>query len=277
MRALITGASGQLGSDLRRLIPDAVWRSRAALDVTDLRAVRAAVKLTGCDLVFNCAAYNAVDRAETEVGLATAINATGAGNLARACAEAGAALVHFSTNFVFDGSAAQPYTEADRPNPLGAYGLSKLRGEEQVLKWLPHALVIRSSGLFGSAGSAVKGGSFPERILARGRLGEPIAVVNDQFLNPTFTADLAEAAVQLARAEETGLFHVVAAGCCSFHELAVETLRLAGVDAPVKTIASSDLKVAARRPANGCLASVRVRPLRPWQDGLQDYLDLAAH
>jgi len=275
VRALITGASGQLGSDLRRLIPDAVSRSHAALDITDLRAVRAAVKLSGCDLVFNCAAYNAVDKAEADSGLATAVNATGAGNLARACAEAGAALVQFSTNFVFDGSAADAYTEADRPNPVNVYGRSKLQGEQQVLKWLPQALFIRSSGLFGSSGSAIKGGSFPERILAKARLGESIAVVNDQFLNPTFTGDLAEAAVQLAQAEATGLFHVVADGCCSFHELAVETLRLAGVEAPVRAIGSSDLKPAAPRPANGCLASVRVRPLRPWRQGLQDYLDLA--
>jgi len=274
VRALITGASGQLGSDLRRLIPDAVSRSHAALDVTDLQAVRDAVKNAGCDHVFNCAAYNAVDKAEAEMGLATAVNATGAGNLARACAEAGAVLVHFSTNFVFDGTADHPYTESDRPSPLSAYGRSKLQGEQQVLKWLPDALVIRSSGLFGQAGFAVKGGNFPERILARARQGQELSVVGDQFLNPTFTGDLAEASLQLTQEETSGIVHVVAEGCCSFHELAVETLRLAGVEAEVKPIRSSDLAAPASRPRNGCLASIRVRPLRPWREGLRGYLEL---
>lgn len=272
MRALITGASGQLGSDLRRLLPDAVWRSRAALDITDLGAVREVVKRAGCEVVFNCAAYNAVDRAEAESGLAIAVNATGAGNVARACAEAGARLVHYSTNFVFDGSSERAYTEEDAARPLSAYGRSKLEGERLALRWAPEALVIRSSGLFGLGGSAVKGGSFPDRILARARSGEPLAVVADQWLNPTYTADLAEASLRLVEEGTSGVVHLVAEGCCSFHELAVETLRLGGVEAPVRAISSGELTAAAARPRNGCLASVRVGPLRPWQEGLAAYL-----
>src|SRR5262252_11045867 len=151
MRALITGAGGQLGVDFQRLLPEADAMDRRRLSITDREAVLGAVR--GHDLVINCAAYNAVDAAEADPAPAIAVNADGPANLASACVQVGARLVHYSTNFVFDGSAAQPYTEADDPGPLGAYARSKLDGERSVLQALPSALVIRSAGLFGATGS----------------------------------------------------------------------------------------------------------------------------
>ena len=130
--------------------------------------------------------------------------------------------------------------------------------------------MVRSSGLFGVRGSAVKGGSFPERIIARARAGEPIRVVSDQRLNPTFTGHLARATLGYVEAGLTGVVHAVAEGCCSFSDLAREALRLAAIDAEVHEITTAELKAPAPRPLNGCLRSVRVEPLPPWRDGLAE-------
>jgi dTDP-4-dehydrorhamnose reductase len=266
VRFLVTGAGGQLGSDLLDLVPGAVGLTRAQLSVGDRDAVRDAVD--GFDMVLNCAADNAVDAAEAAPERAFAVNAEGAGNVAWACREAGARLVHFSTNFVFDGSGTRPFTEEDPPRPLGAYGRSKLEGERLVRDIMPDALVVRSSGLFGWRGSAVKGGSFPERILRRAEAAEPVRVVDDQLLNPTYTADLAAGVLELVGQDVRGGVHLVAGGCCSYLELAAEAIRLAGLPVAVVPISSATLDAAASRPANGCLSSVRVPSLRHWQDGL---------
>jgi dTDP-4-dehydrorhamnose reductase len=266
VRFLVTGAGGQLGSDLLDRLPAAIGLTRAQLSVADRDAVREAV--SGFDVVLNCAADNAVDAAEAAPERAFAVNAEGPGNVAWACREAGARLVHFSTNFVFDGSGSEPFTEEDEPRPLGAYGRSKLEGERRVREQMPEALVVRSSGLFGWRGSAVKGGSFPERILKRARAGEPVRVVDDQLLNPTYTADLAAGVLDLVRQDVRGVVHLVAGGCCSYREMAVEAVRLAGVSVPVEAISSATLDAAAPRPANGCLSSVRAPSLRHWRAGL---------
>lgn len=268
-RYLITGGRGQLGRELARLLPGAHAPGRAELSVTDLDPLREAIARTGATTVFNCAAYNAVDRAEQEPDVAMKVNAFGAGTLARACRLEKSRLIHFSTNYVFDGVAPAPYTEADEPRPTSAYARSKREGEIQVLHELPDALVIRSSGLFGRGGSAVKGGSFPDRLLARAEAGHPLAVVADQRLNPTYTGHLAEASIAAAAAGLSGLLHLVADGCCSFHEFASEILRLAGVTAPLAAIATSP--EGAARPRNGCLASIHTAPLPGWREGLAAY------
>jgi dTDP-4-dehydrorhamnose reductase len=266
MRVLITGAAGQLGTDLRRLLPDADAPDRHRLSITDRDALLAAVR--GHDVVLNCAAHNGVDAAESDPAPVIAVNAEGAANVARACRRRGARLVHFSTNYVFDGAAPAPYVERDRPSPLGAYARSKLEGERLVLEALPSALVVRSSGLFGVTGAAVKGGSFPARILARAAAGQPLRVVADQRLNPTYTADLARGALELLDRGLEGVVHLVAAGCCSYWELAVEALRLAGLAPSVAPVTTAELGAAAPRPPNGCLASERVSPLPDWRTGL---------
>jgi len=266
VRVLITGAAGQLGSDLRLLLPDADAADRRRLSVTDRAAVEAAVR--GHDLVLNCAAYNAVDAAESDPAAAFAVNAEGPGILAVACRKAGIRLVHFSTNFVFGGEGDRPFVEADEARPLSVYARSKLEGERRVLEELPDALVVRSSGLFGTAGSAVKGGSFPERIVARARDGQPLRVVDDQRLNPTYTGDLARATLDLVEEGLAGIVHLVAAGCCSFWDLATEALRLAGIQAEVARLRTAELAAPAPRPLNGCLASARVPALRHWREGL---------
>ncbi len=196
------------------------------------------------------------------------MNAQGAANVARACREAGAKLVHYSTNFVFDGISAEPYSELDVPEPTSVYGRSKREGEMRVLDELPEALVIRSAGLFGHQGSAIKGGSFPDRIVARAREGQPLRVVDDQFLNPTYTGHLATASIGALEAGVTGVVHLVAEGCCSFHEFATEVLAIAGILASIARVKTESAAGIADRPRNGCLRSVRRPALPSWQEGL---------
>jgi dTDP-4-dehydrorhamnose reductase len=269
VNAIVFGAGGQLGSELSRLIGEGSGVTHADASVTDPRAIDVLLSSRRPALLFNCAAYNAVDRAETERDLAYAVNSEGAANAARACARHGIRLVHFSTNFVFDGELERPYVESDRPAPLSIYASSKLEGEQRVLELLPGALVIRASALFGDTGSAIKGGSFPERILSRARGGEPLRVVSDQKVNPTYTGDLAPAAIKIAESGLEGVVHVVAEGCAGWDEFARAVLDEFQVQAEVSTASSAELGSPAARPLNGCLASTRVDALRPWREGVR--------
>jgi dTDP-4-dehydrorhamnose reductase len=155
--------------------------------------------------------------------------------------------------------------------PLGAYARSKADGERRVLAEHPAALVIRTAALFGGTGSRAKGGSFPGRIVRAAREGKALAVVADQKVNPTYTPDLAEASIELAASGMVGLVHVVAEGCCGWDEFARAVLSECGVDWPVESVSTSASAGIARRPPNGCLASERVQPLRPWGEALRDW------
>jgi len=267
VKALVLGAAGQLGSELVRLLGDDAAVTHRQVSITDAPAVDALVAARRPDVVFNCAAYNAVDRAEAEVGLAREVNSTGPFNVATSCARHGSRLVHFSTNFVFDGRLDRPYVESDAPSPLGAYARSKLDGENRVFEAMPTALVIRTAGVFGGAG----GQSFPEKILQRARQGGRLRVVADQFVNPTFTGDLAPAALRLAGEGLEGLVHVVGAGCCAWDEYARAVLAELGLGAEVEPVSTGDFAAPAPRPLNGCLASTRVEPLRSWRQALPDW------
>jgi dTDP-4-dehydrorhamnose reductase len=267
----VLGAGGQLGRELSRLLGEDSGVLHDQVSIADPKAIEGLLAERRPSLVFNCAAYNAVDRAETERDLAFAVNSEGPANVARSCARHGIRLVHFSTNFVFEGALDRPYVESDPTAPLSVYGASKLEGEQRVLELLPGALVIRTSALYGDTGSAIKGGSFPERILSRARAGEALRVVADQKVNPTYTADLAPVAIQLAESGAGGTFHVVAAGCAGWDEFARAVLEESHVAAEVESVSSRDVRSAARRPLNGCLASDRTEGLRGWREGLRDW------
>jgi dTDP-4-dehydrorhamnose reductase len=271
LRAIVLGAGGQLGSDLARLLGPESGFAHDQVSVTDPDAIDALLSSLRPGVVFNCAAYNAVDRAETERDQAFAVNAEGPANLARACARHRIRLVHFSTNFVFDGRLDRPYVESDAPSPQSVYAASKLAGEQRVLEVLPQALLIRTSALYGDRGSAIKGGSFPERILSRARDGQSLRVVSDQEVNPTYTADLAPVALELAESQVEGLVHLVAEGCAGWDEFARAALSESHLDVGVESVSSSEFAAAAPRPRNGCLASDRVTPMRPWREALHDW------
>jgi dTDP-4-dehydrorhamnose reductase len=277
VRALVTGASGQLGRELvARLGDELAWAGgREALDVTDERAVAELVARTAPDVVFNASAWNRVDAAESEPERAFAANALAPRALALAARGAGALLVHVSTDYVFDGAATRPYREDDPAKPLSVYGASKLAGERHVLDSGVEALVVRTSGVLGRSGSAQKGGSFVDRVLAQARAGKPLRVVADQVFAPTVAGDLADALLALVRARARGLLHVTNQGSCSWHELATLALAAAGLALPVEKIAAADLALPARRPAYSVLDTSRCRglglpPLRDFRQALAE-------
>jgi len=279
MRVAVTGAAGQLGRALVELLgPRAVWSGgRDELDVRDPAAIALVLDRVRPDVVINAAAFNDVDGAEADPAPAMAVNAVGAGHLARECRQRGALLVHVSSDYVFDGAKGEPYREDDCPRPLNAYGVSKLAGCLLVADAAGPHLVVRTSGVFGAGGNRVKGGSFVERILARARSGQPLRVVNDQMSSPTYAPDLAAALVTLVERGARGLLHVTNSGACSPYDLAAAALEIAGIHARIEPIRTADLGAPARRPAysvldNGRAHAVGLAPLRSWRDALAEFL-----
>jgi len=227
-------------------------------------------------VVVNATAYNKVDRAEAEPDEAMAVNQAGPRHLAAAAAEAGALLVHVSTNYVFDGVVRRPYTEDDAVRPLSVYGRSKRAGEIAVMSAGGPNLIVRTSALFGQGGNQARG-NFVDRILEGARSGVPLRVVNDQEISTTYAPDLAAALVALVEADCRGIFHVVNEGSCTWHALAVEALRQAGLSARVEALTSEELAAPARRPRYSVLSTERYRsrglpPLREWRAALAEHL-----
>jgi dTDP-4-dehydrorhamnose reductase len=280
MRTVVLGAPGQLGRDLcPRLAGEVVPLARADADLTDAARLRDKLNALRPDCVVNCAAYNFVDKAEAEPDAAFAVNAWAVRNLATACRDLGCTLVHFSTDYVFglDASRRTPLAETDPPGPVSVYGLSKLAGEYLVRATCPKHFVIRTCGLYGVWGSGGKGGNFVETMLRLAGQGKPLRVVDDQRCTPSFTADVADAAVALIRTAKYGLYHLTNAGDCSWFEFAREIFRIAGVTADLAPITSDQFGAPARRPAYSVLAndkaaSVGNAPPRPWKEAIRAYL-----
>jgi len=280
-RVLITGGGGQLASDLEEGLAGrgaSVYAPRRSeLDVTDDGAVAAALGDHGPDTVFNCAAFHNLEVCEREEGRSFEVNARAVKRLAQRCAETGARLVHLSTNYVFDGSAARPYDEDDLPSPRSVYAISKLAGEHCALAYSDGALVVRSAGLYGLHGSASKGGNFVMRVLRRARDEGAVRMVADQRLSPTYSADLAGGLIAAVEAGGSGLLHLTASEDCSWFEFTESILEIAGAEAQLEPIATEVPPGGVDRPLNGVLASARLdslglAPLRPWRDALADYM-----
>lgn len=284
MRVLLFGARSQLGHDLLRAWTDTEVRAlgHRDCDVTDPAAVRAAVEAARPHLVVNLAAAHRVDELEREPTAAFHVNAYGAWLVARWAAAAGAAVLWVSTDYVFSGTARRPYREEDPPGPVNAYGASKAAGERLVALANPRHYIVRSSGLYGTAGSSGKGGNFVETMLRLAREGRPVRVVNDQVLGPTATADLAAALVRLARTEAYGIYHITNAGAISWHDFAALIFRLTGTPARLVPVSSTEYGAPARRPAYSVLANERLRavglpPLRAVGEALAAYLHAKGH
>ena len=231
-------------------------------------------------MVVNCAAYNFVDKAESDPAGAFAVNAWGVRDLALVCRDLDCVLVHFSTDYVFglDETRRRPWAETDAPGPVSVYGLSKLAGEYLVRSLCPRHFVIRTCGLYGVWGSGGKGGNFVETMLRMAGQGKPLRVVADQTCTPTYTVDLAAASADLIATGRYGLYHLTSAGACSWHEFARAIFDLAGVKADLTPIGSREFGAAARRPAYSVLSSaagadLNLSPMRPWSEALAAYLD----
>jgi dTDP-4-dehydrorhamnose reductase len=275
-RYLITGGGGQLASDLEALLgarAEVRAPGRGELDVTDDAAIATLFEAFAPTAVINCAAFHNVEVCEREEDRSFEVNARAVKRLATRSAEAGARFVHLSTNYVFDGTAAEPYDEAALPNPRSIYAISKLAGEYAALSYAPDALVVRTAGLYGLHGSVSKGGNFVTRMIGRAKEQGALKMVADQRLTPTFTADLAAAIVGALDGGFTGVQHVTNSGETSWHGFTEEIMRLAGIDVPVEEGTTVIAPGAADRPLNGVLRSTTgLAPLRPWDEALPDYL-----
>lgn len=285
MKVVILGAAGQLGRDLcPRLCGEVVPLTRQQADVTQPEKLRATLTDLRPNAVVNCAAYNFVDKAETEPDAAFAVNAWGVRTLATACRDLDVSLVHISSDYVFglDEARNTPYHESDAPGPVSVYGLSKLAGEYLAQAICPKHLVIRTCGLYGAWGSGGKGANFVETMLRLAQQGKPLRVVADQVGTPSFTVDVATAIAALIGGNTRGLFHVVNAGSCSWHEFAQAVFQFSGVRADLSATTSREYGAPARRPAYSVLATDKYHsqgmpPLRPWREALSAYLRERQH
>lgn len=281
VRCALIGAAGQLGFDLARTfdLPGQLTPlTRAELDLTDDAAIGRTLRALQPTHVLNAAAYNLVDRAEDERELAFAVNARAVGTLAAACQAIGATLVHFSTDYVFDGSKTTPYREDDAPNPLSVYAESKLAGERLAHEGGDRAFVIRVCGLFGVGRSVAAGRTnFVDTMLRLAREGRPIRVVRDQVLSPSYTRDIAPKVWRLLTRGTPGLYHLTSAGQTSFFDFAREIFRLSGLTPDLTAVTAAEFGARARRPAysvlaRGRLAALGEDDLRPWNEALAAYL-----
>jgi dTDP-4-dehydrorhamnose reductase len=274
MRLLVTGAAGMLGSDVVTSAGagghEVVALARADLDITDPAAVGAAVRDARPDAIVNCAAWTDVDGAETHEVQATAVNGDGAGHLAAAAAQAGAHLVHVSSDYVFDGTATEPYVEDAATGPAGAYGRSKLAGEVAVAAAGGAAAIVRSAWVFGR-----HGGNFVATMLRVGGQRDAVDVVDDQIGCPTWTGHLAPALLEIAERRLGGVMHVAGGGSCTWFELARATFARSGIPCEVRPQSTAALGRPAPRPAYSVLRSTRpeVPVLPTWADGLAGYLN----
>jgi dTDP-4-dehydrorhamnose reductase len=274
-RWLVTGAAGMLGRDLTALLSthgeEVTGLNRAGLDITDAAAARVALDAREPDVVVNCAAWTAVDDAESAEETALAINGHGPAHLATACRETGTALVQVSTDYVFDGTASAPYLENHRPAPRTVYGRTKLAGEQAVLSALPGSgYVVRTAWLYGAHGR-----NFVTTMIARARAGAPVTVVDDQHGQPTWTADVARQIHALVAFDApAGIYHATSSGHTTWHGLAREVFTLTGADPTlVSPVPTSAYPRPAPRSAYSVLghdawAKTGIEPIGDWRDAL---------
>jgi dTDP-4-dehydrorhamnose reductase len=270
LKILLTGAGGQLGRAVRDAFTghEVVAASHASLDVADAAAVEAALDAARPDLVLNASAYTAVDRAEDEPDLAYRVNEEGPRGLAVATARRGLALLHVSTDYVFDGEKGAAYVESDATHPLGVYGASKLAGEEAVRRVNPRHFIVRTAWLYGPVGR-----NFALTLAAAAGREEKLRVVDDQWGSPTYAPHLAEGLAALIAEEAYGLHHLANRGVTSRFEFARALLAGIGRSTPIEPIAKAAWPTRARRPRNTALASEQKTGivLPAWADGVRDF------
>ena len=282
MKTIIIGARGMLGQELKKTFQD--WNpicwDQAEIDIADKEDVENKISETKPELVINAAAYTNVDGAETNRDLAMKINGYGVGNLAKACKKIGAILIHYSTDYVFDGKKQEGYKEDDQPkNPINVYGESKLLGEKLLRENTGRFYLIRLSWLFGEFG-----GNFVETMLTLGKKNETIKVVNDQRGKPTFAFDLAKKTRDLVEKKfPFGIYHITNESACSWYEFACEIFKivqtqkarsrdLACENIKIIPVKSKEFPTAAKRPAWSILINTKLPLNRSWQEALKEYL-----
>lgn len=274
-RVFVTGAEGMVGAELVRTLGSGFAVTSADLsdfDITDRAATVDAVAEAAPEVVVNCAAYTNVDGAEAHRSEAVAVNATGAGHVAEAAAAVGARVIQLSTDYVFDGKSSRPYLEDDAPNPINAYGETKLEGERAVAAANRDHLIVRTAWLYGHGGP-----NFVETILRAASRGDDLRVVDDQTGSPTNVRDLCGVLKELIATGATGVVNATNADVCTWYAFAREIVRLAGLDVDVAPVSSLEFTRPAARPASSVLSLDRLTELigwtpRSWRDALAEYM-----
>lgn len=273
MKILILGARGMLGHELAKAFDDPkfeviLW-DREELDITDAAAVEEKLTEIQPEVVINAAAYTAVDQAEGEPELVYKINSAAVENLAQTCKKLGVTLIHFSTDYVFDGKNAEGYREDEKQRaPQSVYGESKKRAEENLERIEPNYYLVRTQWLFGKDGK-----NFVETMLRLAGEGKSLKVVNDQFGSPTYAKDLAEKVRELVETQPAfGIYHLTNSGSCNWFEFACKIFERAGVAAEIAPVPSSEFPTPAKRPTYSMLINTKVSPLRSWEEALEAYL-----
>jgi dTDP-4-dehydrorhamnose reductase len=259
IKTLIIGSNGMLGSDLCKVFPDAVKLAHKDLDITDREQVIESIQKMKSDVVINAAAYTNVDGCEDNKELAFQVNGYGQGHIAEACSKIGATLVHFSTDYVFDGSKKE-YVESDIPNPINVYGHSKLLGEKKISENMDDYRIVRISWLFGTHGR-----NFVETMLKLSNEMDIVKVVNDQFGKPSYTVDLANKIKEIIELDP-GIYHITNDGICSWYEFASSFID------NVIPCTSEELSRKAKRPRYSVLMNTKTKPMRHWKEALKAYL-----
>src|SRR3989442_15389847 len=275
MRAMVLGAAGMLGHDLVATAPQTAIPlpfTRAELDITDARGVAEKVAEFEPDVVINAAAYSAVDRAESEAEASFRVNGAAVGELGRIAREAGARVIHFSTDYVFDGTSTDPYTEQSPTNPLSVYGASKLAGEAALAESGARYLIVRTQWLFGTHGR-----SFPRTMWERAKARTASRGVSDQFGHPTYSLDLARATGALVPSGLSRVIHVANAGVATWYDVARRVYAACGAEELLQPCSTAQFPTPARRPARAVLGTTRSEqalggPLPRWEDAIDRFL-----
>jgi len=267
----------ELTAELRRRRIHVLAVTRRQLDITNAAAVDALVEHHNPTWILNAAAYNQVDAAEREPEVAYRVNALGVRNIAIAAARAGATLLHYSTDHVFDGEKQSPYVEEDLPSPPSAYGISKLAGEHFALAYCPRAYVARVAGVFGPAGRYTNRSNFPELILKKAAAQESLRVVEDFFATPTYAVPLAAYSIDLLEKAEPGLYHIGGGETISWFEYAQKICKAAGLTADIEPTNHREYVTPARRPRHSSLSNQKIEsigfaPMPTLDEALADYL-----
>jgi dTDP-4-dehydrorhamnose reductase len=264
-RVAVFGSGGQLGTELTAELTRRGFRvsgfERAHIDITNAAEVERSLVALDPAVVVNASAYNQVDVAEKEPQAAYQVNGLAVRNVALVCRQIDARLVHFSTDYVFDGLAGRAYTEQDVPRPLGAYAVSKLAGEFYARAYLDDALVIRTSGVYGPAGLTTARGNFVEMMLRLAAKGGPIRVVEDHVASPTYAPALASRTADLIARGAQGLFHIAGGAPISWFDWAVKIFAAAGLNPPLKPTNEREFRTAARRPRYSALSNAKMETL----------------
>jgi dTDP-4-dehydrorhamnose reductase len=279
MRVAIAGCEGQLGRDIVEALEghDLDLWTHERVEITDEGAVGEAFRAFRPDAVINTAAFHNVPLCEEEPCRAYTVNALGPRNLARVCEQAGARLIHISTDYVFDGSKNAPYLESDLPAPQSVYATTKLAGEHLIAAETGRFAVLRTSGLYGVHPCRAKGRNFVELMVKLARERGKVRVVTDEILTPTFTADLARQVVVVLEKGSPGLYHGTAEGSCSWFEFARAIFDIGGIEVDLQPTTSEEFPSPAKRPAYSVLENANLEDqglniMRDWREALEDYM-----